>query len=436
MPINSTVRGSFGAQGRFGKSKIGPFNSFGVVSPQTKPTFYTSYSGSDPSGPHATQLTRMTSKLSQRPGGLTYTDIVLTGDFFISFFSSHGSDYYNAIFFHANTYKDFTHNQLGGASTASDYGYQSQYGVYITPSGFDIWDGYGQPEGSGGTAGVVGLVSGMTTSGYIGIRRVAGKFYTYYSNAAPGSAGYANMTLIHGPSSSTYTDDVRLGIFVHDADDYLEVYSPGTYHYRQDRTGTTAECDGLGVTVANGADATNVTGYTNTSMTWYSVNRLNAGAANGRNPLDFSVYTASADFSFHTGHTFPDWWPMYFVVQVNASTPKVLNQIDWRTHANAVGNVDIFGSNRSITSSNFTDETLYTHLGRTKFGGSGGGGSESTIWTQTFNAAGLGYKWYLIKAVDGRAGTVVPYPYTDGHGATTATVPSGWAMYGLRLNKI
>jgi hypothetical protein len=434
MPINATVRGSFGAQGKFGKSQIGPFTSFGVVSPQTKPTYYTTYSGTDPSGPNPTQLTRMTSKVSQRPGGLTYTDIVLSGDFFLCFYSVHGSDYYTAAFFYDSNYKDFTHGQLGGASTSIDYGYQAQYGTYINNTGFDVWDGYGQSEGNGGNAGQFSYISGQTTAGYFGIRRAAGKFYTYYSNSAPGSAGYANMTLIHGPSTTTYTSDVRLGIFVHDADDYLEVYSPGTFLKRPERVG--GECDGLGVTVANGADNTAVTGYTNTGMTFYSLNQRNAGTSNNRHPLDFTNYTTGADFSFHTGHEFPGWWPMYIAIQVNSSTPKVLNQLDWRTHGNAVGNVDVFGSNRNITASNFADESLYTHLGRVKMPGGSGGQADGTIITQNFNSAGLGYKWYLIKGVDARNGSGAPYPYCDGSYGSSTTVPGGWAMYGLRLNKV
>jgi hypothetical protein len=433
MPINSTVRGSFGAQGRFGKSQIGPFTSFGVVSPQTKPTYYTSYSGTDPSGPHPTQLTRMTSKASLRPGGLTYTDIVLTDDFFVCLYSVHGGDYYNSVFLHANTYKDFTHGQLGGGNTSIDYGYQSRYGVYITPDGFDVWDGANQSEGAGGNAGIFSLISGQTTSGYIGLRRLNGKFYTYYSNSAPGAAGYANMTLIHGPSTSTYTDPVRLGLFVHDADDYLEVYSPGTFLKRPERVG--GECDGLGVTAAAGADASNVTGYTNTGMTIYNLNATSQGGA-PRHPLNFDLTTDTTQFAFHTGHQFPNWWPMYLAIQVNASTPKVLNQIDWRLHGNAVGNVDVFGSNRSITASNFADESLYTHLGRVKMPGGSSGLSDGNIVTQSFNTAGLGYKWYLIKGVDARNGAVAPYPYCDGSYSSSTTNPGGWAMYGLRLNKV
>jgi hypothetical protein len=244
------------------------------------------------------------------------------------------------------------------------------------------------------------------------------------------------MTLIHGPSTSTYTSPVRIGLFVHDADDYLEVYSPGTSVKRLASL-IGGDCDGLGVSVANGADGTNVTGYTNTSMTYYSFAQRNAGTSNNAHPLNYNPgETNTGNFAWHTGHTFPDWWPSGIAIQVNASTPKVLNQIQWVVHVNGVGNVDIFGSNRAITASNYSDETLYTHIGRVKFNGSGSGLSDGTVVTQTFNSAGLGYKWYYIKNVDGKNGSGAPFPYTDGHGSNTSSVPGGWAMYGLRLNKV
>lgn len=407
------------------------FNSFGVVSGQTKSTHYTAYSGTAKTGPHAQQFTRMTSKTSGRPGGHTYTDIVLEGDFFVCFYTVHGGDYYNALFLHADTYKDFTHLQLGN-TTSGDYGYQARYGVYITPSGFDIWDGFNQPEGSGGTAGMFSLVPGMSSTGYIGIRRVSGKFYTYYSNSAPGGSGFANMTLIHGPSSTTYTDKVRLGMFVHDAEDYLEVYSPGTFLTPIVRAG--GECDGLGVTVADGANASNATPATNTGMTWYASSyRISAGGGS-QSPLDYDNCPGGGSFAFHTGHTFPDYWPLHFAVQVSTSTPRVLNQLQWKLHSNGIRNVDIFGSNRAITSSNFTDETLYTFLGRTRMNG-GATGSDCTAYTDTFNSAGLGYRWYLIKGVDNRTGSTQPYPDVDGSYGTIAN-PNGWAMFSLRLNKV
>jgi hypothetical protein len=218
---------SFG--GPIKNAVVSTFNSFGVVDGQTKSTSYTSYTGASPSGTKATQYTRMTSNATGRPGGLTYTDIVLDGEFFICWFSSHSSDGYNAAWLYDESYATFSHTQLGSGGTNHDYGAAARYGFYIQNSIMDIWDGVGQPEGSGGNAGTPS-VPGYATSGYIGMRRDAnGKFYTYWSASAPGSAGYSAMTLIHGPSVTTFTGRVRLGMFIHDANEYLEVYSPGTY---------------------------------------------------------------------------------------------------------------------------------------------------------------------------------------------------------------
>jgi hypothetical protein len=406
-------------------------NSFGVVAPQTKSTYYTTYSGTSKTGPHPQQFTRMTSKNSGRPGGMTYTDIVLDGDFFVCFFSQHGGDFYNSLFLYADTYKDFTHLNLG-QSNSGDFGYQAQYGVYlVNGNNADIWDGFNQPEGTGGTAGQVAIPA--SSSGYIGLRRASGKFYTYYSTSAPGASGFSAMTLLHGPSSTTYTGKVRLGMFVHDAEDYLEVYSPGTFLTPMFATG--GECDGLGVSVADGANANNSTPATNTGMTWYASSYRLSANGSGNSPLDYDTCPGGGNFTFHTGHTFPDYWPLHFAVQASTSTPRVLNQIQWKIHGNGIRNVDIFGSNRSITSSNYTDETLYTFLGRVRMNG-GSTGSDCTTYTDTFNSAGLGYRWYLIKGVDNRTGSTQPYPDVDGSYGSTSVNPSGWAMFSLRLNKV
>lgn len=216
-------------EGPIKSASVYTFNSFGIVDGQTKGTTYVSYTGSSPSGTKSSQYTRMTSTVSGRPGGLTYTDIVLDGEFFLCWFSSHSSDGYNAAWVYDESYATFTHTQLGGATTIQDYGYAGRYGFYIQNNQMDIWDGVGQSEGAGGNAGYLS-VPGYATTGYIGMRRDAnGKFYMYWSASAPGSAGYSAMTLIHGPSTTTFTGRVRLGMFVHDPNEYLEVYSPGTY---------------------------------------------------------------------------------------------------------------------------------------------------------------------------------------------------------------
>ncbi len=237
MPL-LTSRGSGSAlaygfnsfEGPIKSASVSTFNSFGIVDGQTKATSYVTYSGASPSGTKATQYTRMTTTgASTRLGGLTYTDIVLDGEFFICWFSSHGSDGYNAAWFYDESYATFSHSALGGQSI-QDYGAAGRYGFYIqSPGNMDIWDGLNQAEGTGGNAGVPS-VPGYASSGYIGMRRDAnGKFYTYWSASAPGSAGYSAMSLVHGPSVTTFTGRVRLGMFIHDVNDYMEVYSPGTY---------------------------------------------------------------------------------------------------------------------------------------------------------------------------------------------------------------
>lgn len=237
MPLLETI-GSSGARG-FGLNSFASrivaatnvtFNSFGLVDPQYKATTYTTYSGGSPTGTKSTQYTRMTcGATSGRPGGLAYTDILLNDDFFICFYTSHGADFYSAWWFYDENYATWTHEGLGG-NNYQDYGWNARYGCYLTPTtGADIWDGLNQPEGSGGNYGYNAATASLGGTGYIGFRRdTNGKFYTYYSTSAPGAGGYSNMTLIHGPSTTTYTGRVRLGMFQHDSNDYAEVYSTGT----------------------------------------------------------------------------------------------------------------------------------------------------------------------------------------------------------------
>lgn len=187
--------------------------------------------------------------------------------------------------------------------------------------------------------------------------------------------------------------------------------------------------NGGGWSIAQGADGTNVTEYTSNAMTQFKLNTDNQGASNSSTALSYSSgCPGSAQFCYHTGHTVPGWWPMYHAIQVTTEEKgKVLNQIDWQTHVNAVGNVDFFGTNQVITSANFTTESLWTHLGRAHFGGSGGGSTDCTVYTRTFNPDSYGYKWYMIKGVDNQ-NTPVAYPGVGSQG--------GWAMYRLRLNKV
>ena len=186
---------------------------------------------------------------------------------------------------------------------------------------------------------------------------------------------------------------------------------------------------GKGWSITQGADGANITGFTQNSMTQFKLNTDNQGAATSSTALSYSSgYPGSGQFSYHTVHQVPAWWPMYHAINVTSSSKgKVLNQINWQTHSNAVGNVDFFGSNNAITSLNFTAEANWTHLGRAHFGGSGGGSSDGTIYTRTFNSNNYGYQWYMIKGVDNQS-TPVTYPGVGSQG--------GWAMYRLQLNKI
>lgn len=96
MPLLETLgSGSSRAFGlnSFSSKLIAPvvatFNSFGIIDGQTKGTSYSTYSGGSPTGTKSTQYTRMTTTgATQRPGGLSYTDIVLNDDFSYVFFFS------------------------------------------------------------------------------------------------------------------------------------------------------------------------------------------------------------------------------------------------------------------------------------------------------------------------------------------------------------
>jgi hypothetical protein len=186
--------------------------------------------------------------------------------------------------------------------------------------------------------------------------------------------------------------------------------------------------NGGGWSIVQGADGNNIVGFTNNSMTQYKLNTDNQGASNSATALSYdSGCPGGNQFSYHTGHQ-AGWWPMRHAIQVSTATKgKVLNQIQWQTHSNAVGNVDFFGSNKAITSGNWTDENNWSYLGRAHFGGFGGGSSDCTVYTRSFNTNNFGYQWYMIKGVDNNT-SALSYPSEGSKG--------GWAMYRLRLNKV
>lgn len=184
--------------------------------------------------------------------------------------------------------------------------------------------------------------------------------------------------------------------------------------------------NGGGFSVAQGADSTNINGYTNTGMTQYISPWYLSAGGNGA-PLNYTCSGSSSNFAFHTGHNGNSTqWPFYFAIRVtSAEFGKVLNQIQWYKHSNACGNVDVWGSNQSITSANYNVTSNYTYLGRVNMGGFGSAG-DCNISTGTFNANSYGYQWYMLQVQDISGSLAYP---------SVGTL-NGWAMYGLRLNKV
>jgi len=179
--------------------------------------------------------------------------------------------------------------------------------------------------------------------------------------------------------------------------------------------------NGGGFSVAQGASNTSGTYTSHSPITTRHVGYYNLhGVSN-----DFFEYPGGG-FGMHTGHGGgSNVWPLNMAVQVStAAKGQVIDTIDWKKHGNACGNTDIWGSNQSITGSNYTDESKYTYLGRINFGGQGTG-NEGTILTRTFNANQYGYQWYMMKIVDGAPSLAYPQ---EG-------IKPGWAMYGMRWRK-
>jgi hypothetical protein len=168
--------------------------------------------------------------------------------------------------------------------------------------------------------------------------------------------------------------------------------------------------------------ATNATGVTNNSMTTYN---LNCAQATPNDPANHWNYVCDS-FKIHSGHS--GTWPHYTAIQVvsGSGTPRVLNQWQWLKHTNACGNFDIYGSNQSITSGNFTTLSNWTHLGR-GYAGGGGSASDCTVMSGSFNSSGYGYRWYMWVIVDGNT-SALSYPSV---GSLIA-----YAMYGARMNKV
>jgi len=180
--------------------------------------------------------------------------------------------------------------------------------------------------------------------------------------------------------------------------------------------------NGGGFSIAEGAISTNGV-YTSTSSTNYVSSWYNSAGASAA----LLNYTCSnGNFAYHTGHNGNSTqWPMYHAIQVSTATyGQVINKIDWYKHQNACGNVDMWGTVRSITSGNFNDTSLYTYLGRVNMGG-GGSAGDCNVSSGTFNGSSYGYNWILLQVQD--ISGPLSYP-------NVGTL-NGWAMYGMRLVK-
>ena len=178
--------------------------------------------------------------------------------------------------------------------------------------------------------------------------------------------------------------------------------------------------NGGGFSIGQGAGSVNGS-YTSTSSTNYISYWYNSAGASAA-PLNYVCGT----FAYHTGHSGnSSQWPMYHAIQVSTDTyGQVINRINWYKHANACGNVDMWGTTSTITSGNFNDTSLYTYLGRVNMGGYGSAG-DCNVSSGTFNSSSYGYNWILLQVQDNSGALSYPSVGTLG----------GWAMYGMQLVK-
>ena len=194
---------------------------------------------------------------------------------------------------------------------------------------------------------------------------------------------------------------------------------------------------GGGFTVGEGANDTSHQGFTHNGMRiLHEGLRYNDGQAgdetlgatgNTRPFLDYISSTSGSDFAFHTGHTNPGnvSWPQYLAINVSERRyGQVLNRVRWYKHANAIGNCNIWGTNREVDRNNFTDTaTNWTFLDRVHFGGQGSG-SEGGQRSQNFSNTN-GYRWYMIEMADINS-SALAYTNVGSRG--------GWAMYGVTFD--
>ena len=242
----------------------------------------------------------------------------------------------------------------------------------------------------------------------------------------------ATARTIHGELSSApgspkagdqYFNTTNGILYVHDGNSWIALNVGSTSQPTDTGNGNGAQ--------HNVSTYTDGVGLTSNSMTQHIDSWYKSAGGNGT-PLIFNANeSTTSNFAFHTGHAGNSTqWPLYFAIEIDSSTPRVINEIEWCKHQNAVGNVDIFGSNLSITSSNYRDENNYTFLGRVHMGGQGSenDGIHKKGW---FNHQAWGFKWYMLKFVDAQGDE-----YHGVRGYPDVGALNGFAMYGVRLNKV
>ena len=147
---------------------------------------------------------------------------MLDGDFVITL-KCHdeggGGDGYIFIGFHQKSYTSYTHAKLNGGFASAAY-----WGAYSIPGNrIDVsFDGL---NGKEGTKYVAKEPSGTYYWSWV---RKGDTMYTYDSPKAPGSADVTKVMNLRYTFTKKYSGPVRFGFFLHDKNDYVEIYSPGS----------------------------------------------------------------------------------------------------------------------------------------------------------------------------------------------------------------
>ena len=130
-----------------------------------------------------------------------------------------GGDGYIFIGFHEKSYTKYTHAKLNGGFASDAY-----WGAYSIPGNrIDVsFDGL---NGKEGTKYVSKEPSGTYYWSWV---RKGDTMYTYDSANAPGTADVTKVMTLRYTFNKKYTGPLRFGFFLHDKNDYVEIYSPGT----------------------------------------------------------------------------------------------------------------------------------------------------------------------------------------------------------------